>query len=59
MLYQAYGHKERTKHRIANQTRQVKNFNNYINKQETKDSNNCVGKYKNISEIKKKMSVVG
>ena len=44
MLYQMYGCKERTKYRVANQTRrQVKKNNNYINKQETKGSNNCVG----------------
>ena len=33
-------------------------FNNYIKKQETKGSNNCIGEYKNICEIKKKMFVV-
>ena len=33
-------------------------FYNYINKQETKDSNNCVGEYKNVCEIEKKMFVV-
>ena len=32
--------------------------NNYINKQETKGSNNCVGGYKNVCEIEKKMFVV-
>ena len=31
-------------------------YNNYINKQETKGSNNCFGEYKN--EIEKKMFVV-
>ena len=31
-----------------------KNFYNYINKQETKGSNNCVGEYKNVHEIEKK-----
>ena len=30
---QAYGCKEKTKHRVANQTRQVEKFYNYINKQ--------------------------
>ena len=33
-------------------------YNNYINKQETKSSNNCVGEYKNVYEIEKKMFVV-
>ena len=33
-------------------------FNNYINKQETKGSNHCVGEYKNVIEINKKMFVV-
>ena len=33
-------------------------FNNYIKKQETKGSNNCVSEYKNVCEIKKKMFVV-
>ena len=29
-----------------------------INKQETEGSNNCVGEYKNVCEIEKKMFVV-
>ena len=33
-------------------------FYNYINKQETKGSNNCVGEYKNICEIEKMFVVV-
>ena len=33
-------------------------FNCYFNKQETKGSNNCVGKYKKVCEIEKKMFVV-
>ena len=33
-------------------------FYNCINKQETKGSNNCVGEYKNVCEIEKKMFVV-
>ena len=33
-------------------------LNYYINKQETKGSNNCVGKYEDIYEIEKKMFVV-
>ena len=33
-------------------------FNNYINKQKTKRSNNCVGEYKNVCEIEKKIFVV-
>ena len=33
-------------------------FNYYINKQETKGSNNCVGEYKNVCEIEKKMFLV-
>ena len=33
-------------------------INNYINKQETKGSNNCVGEYKNVCEIEKKIFVV-
>ena len=48
--------KERTKHRVANQMtrRRVKKFNNSINKKkETKCSNNCFGKYENVSEIEK------
>ena len=36
-----------------------KNFDNYINKQETKGSNNCVGEYKDVCEIKKEMFEVG
>ena len=34
------------------------NFNNCINKEERKDSKNCVGEYKNVCEIEKKMFVV-
>ena len=33
-------------------------FSNYIKKQETKGSNNCVGEYKNVCEIEKKMFLV-
>ena len=33
-------------------------FNNYIKKQETKGSKNCVGEYKNVCEFEKKMFVV-
>ena len=54
-----YGCKERTKHRVANQTRrQVNIFNNYINKQATKGTKNCVVEYKNVCEIEKKMCIV-
>ena len=31
-------------------------FNNHINKQETKGSNNCVGKYKNAVKLRRKCS---
>ena len=40
------------------QIKQIKKLNNYINKQETKGSNNCVGEYKNVCEIEKKMFLV-
>ena len=33
-------------------------LNNYINKQEIKGTNSCVGEYKNVYEIEKKMFVV-
>ena len=33
-------------------------FNNYINKQETKGSDYCVGEYENVCEIEKKMFIV-
>ena len=33
-------------------------FKNYINKQETKSSNNCVSEYKNVCEIEKQMFLV-
>ena len=42
------------KHPVANQTTSEK-FNNFINKQETKRSNNCVGEYENVCEIEKKI----
>ena len=47
VLYQAYGCKERTKHRVANQMtrRQVKNLTVLTKKNKTKCSNNCVGEY--------------
>ena len=32
-------------------------FNDYINRQETKGSNYCVGEYNNVCEILKKMFV--
>ena len=32
-------------------------FNNCFNKQEIKGSNNCIGEYKNVCEIEKKMFV--
>ena len=53
MLYQAYVCKERTKHRVVNQTtrRQVKNLTTALTKK--KNSNNCVGEYKNWYEIEK------
>ena len=53
MLYQAYGCKERTKHRDINQTtrRQVKNLINVLITKETKRSNNCVREYENVCEI--------
>ena len=34
-------------------------FNNYINKQEIKSSNKCVGENKNVCEIEKKMFMFG
>ncbi len=48
--------KDKTQSCKSNKTSEK--FNNYINKQEVKGSNNCVGEYKNIREIRKKMFVV-
>ena len=49
--------KDKTQSHKSNKKTSAK-INNYINKQETKGSFNCVGEYKNVSEIKKKMCVV-
>ena len=48
VLYQAYVCKEKTKNSGKSNKKTNEKFNNYINKQETKGSNNCVGKYKNV-----------
>ena len=49
--------KEKTQSCKSNKKTSEK-YNNYINKQETKGSNNCVAEYKNVCEIEKKMFVV-
>ena len=49
--------KDKTQSRKSNKKTSEK-FNNYINKQETKGSNKCVGEYKNVCEIEKKMFLV-
>ena len=58
MLYQAYGCKERRKQSCKSNKKTIEKFNNYINKQETKDSNNCVGEYKNVSEFENMFVIV-
>ena len=58
VLYQVYSSKERKKQSCKSNKKTSGKFNNYINKQETKGSNNCVGEYKNACKIEKKMFVV-
>ena len=48
---------DKTQSCISNKKTSEKS-NNYINKQETKGSNNCVGEYKNVCEIEMKMFAV-
>ena len=58
MLYQAYGCKERTKHRVANQTRrQVKNLTIVLTNKKQKVQT-IVLVNTNVCEIKKKIFVV-
>ena len=50
---------ERTKTQSCKSNKKTsEKVKNYINKQETKGSNNCVGEYKNVCEIEKKMFLV-
>ena len=58
MLYQTYGCKERTKHRVGNQTRrQGKNLTIVLTNKKQKVQT-IVGGYENVREIEKKMFVV-
>ena len=55
MWYQAYGCKERTKTQSWKLNKKTsEKFNDCINKQVTKGSNNCVGEYKNLCKTEKK-----
>ena len=47
--------KDKTLSWKSNDKKTSEKLNNCINKEETKGSNNCVGEYKNVCEIEKKI----